>query len=600
MLPTRSAASETAPAMSPAEIAAAIEAFLAQHPDAQVLEAGRTIFQMPGAHWTLSTEHRRCILHLWSENANLVRRVASVTLRNGSLRLSTLRLGQTRPQALDLSPAKTVRRSPGSSSRDTTRTRYLQLLHRILLRSFPDETPEAFRSSMDLEHSFGPAYARGILVRGQIAWATIAVNASESQATIDGILTVGILWLDYCRANAGGRRLFSGLRLILPSGSAGTTRSRVAWLDSRAAQWQVFELDEHTENLTPGDPADHGNLTTRLIHAPDLAAAEQRFAEGIAEILDLLPPGTQLQGLDPKPGRDRSRPNPETAALLPTAETRPAAHNTNTPPRNLTPACELRLRSSAELAFLVHGLEFARIRSGYAGQSFNRQLRITVGTGSHETPLTPENRPALRDLVHQLFDRRVAVTRFGGEFSDATDPLFRTAPERWLESALLQDLTALDPDLASAPVYTQVPALTGAGGSLDRGMLDLLAVTHSSRLAIIELKADEDLHLALQGLDYWIRIRAHHLANVDPATGLGELQQEGYFPQTRLSPDPPRLFLVAPALRIHPATETILRYLDPRVDWTLIALDERWRTRIKPVWKKRRNTPERSSIRSKL
>ena len=583
--------------MSPADIAAAIETFLAQHPDAQVLEGGRTIFQMPDARWTLSTEHRRCTLHLWSDEANLVRRVTSVTPRNGSLRLSTLRLGQTRPQILDLSPARTTgRRQPGSSSRDTTRTRYLQMLHRVLLRSFPDETPEAFRSSMDLEHSFGPAYARGTLVRGQTAWAVIAVNTNESEATIDGILTVGILWLDHCRANAGGRRLFSGLRLILPSGTAATTRSRVAWLDSRAAQWGVFELDEHTEELTPGDPADHGNLTTRLIHAPDLAAAQQRFAEGIAEILDLLPPGTRFLGLDQQPRNQSVGPHPhrqpghgQIEGSAPFSNLHQAAHTTNTPPRNLAPTCELRLRSSAELAFLVHGLEFARIRSGYAGESFNRQLRITVGTGSHETPLTPENRPALLDLVHQLFDRRVALPRFGGEVSDATDPLFRAAPERWLESALLQDLTALDPDLAAFPVYTEVPALTGAGGTLDRGMLDLLAVTHSNRLAIIELKADEDLHLALQGLDYWIRIRFHHLANIDPATGLGELQQGGYFPRTRLSPEPPRLFLVAPALRIHPATETVLRYLDPRVDWTLIALDERWRTRIKPVWRKRRN-----------
>ena len=47
----------------------------------------------------------------------------------------------------------------------------------------------------------------------------------------------------------------------------------------------------------------------------------------------------------------------------------------------------------------------------------------------------------------------------------------------------------------------------------DRGMLDLLGVTDDGRLAVIELKADEDLHLALQGLDYWVRVRWHHLQN---------------------------------------------------------------------------------------
>jgi hypothetical protein len=104
---------------------------------------------------------------------------------------------------------------------------------------------------------------------------------------------------------------------------------------------------------------------------------------------------------------------------------------------------------------------------------------------------------------------------------------------------------------------------------------------------VIELKAEEDLHLALQGLDYWVRVRAHHLENPDPVTGLGEFQRNGYFGGVRLARDAPRLFLVAPALRIHPATETVLRYLSPRVEWTLVAIDERWRQEIRVVWKKR-------------
>ena len=41
------------------------------------------------------------------------------------------------------------------------------------------------------------------------------------------------------------------------------------------------------------------------------------------------------------------------------------------------------------------------------------------------------------------------------------------------------------------------------------GILDLLSVDRDGRLAVIELKADEDLHLALQGLDYWVRVRWH-------------------------------------------------------------------------------------------
>jgi len=132
-------------------------------------------------------------------------------------------------------------------------------------------------------------------------------------------------------------------------------------------------------------------------------------------------------------------------------------------------------------------------------------------------------------------------------------------------------------------VYAQVPAIAGASG---RGLLDLLGVTADGRLAVIELKATEDLHFVLQGLDYWIRVRHHHMQAADAVTGRGALQQHGYFTQVELSPLPPRLYLVAPALHIHSATEVVLRYLSPRVEWELLALDERWRSQIRVVWRK--------------
>jgi hypothetical protein len=70
-------------------------------------------------------------------------------------------------------------------------------------------------------------------------------------------------------------------------------------------------------------------------------------------------------------------------------------------------------------------------------------------------------------------------------------------------------------------------------------------------------------------------------------TGLGEFQRHGYFGGIRLSPAPPRLYLVAPSLRVHPATEIVLRHLSPRVEWILVALDERWRANVKAIWRKR-------------
>lgn len=512
------------------QIAAALEGFLAEHPKAVVLEEGKVLFDMRTAKYSLATEHGRCTLHLWGEDRNLVRRVSGTALRNGVLRLSTHRFGQTKPQTLELAADKD-RRTP--STRETTRVKYLRVLERVLERSFEGWKPDGLRTAMDLEKSFGPAYARGSLVQGQKAWAVIAVNEEETQATVDGILTLGILWLHHCRKSGSGRRLYHGLRLIVPRGTSILTLSRLAWLNPDAAQWELWELDQASEELEQKDAADHGNLTTRLMHAPNVEAAQERFAESAARVRSLVP----------EPMRE---------------------------------VVEQKIRSGTEIAFLLHGLEFARVRMGYTGSSFNSAEEITFGAGANETVLTDENEAELRELVARLFARRAV----GG---DRRDPLYRMQPERWLESVLRRDVEPLDAHLNAVHVYTQVPAFAAA----DRGMLDLLGVTDEGRLAVIELKADEDLHLALQGLDYWVRVRWHHLQHPDRMTGLGEFQRHGYFGGVRLSAEAPKLYLVAPALRVHPATEVVLRYLSPRVEWTLVALDERWRAKVKAVWRKR-------------
>jgi hypothetical protein len=95
----------------------------------------------------------------------------------------------------------------------------------------------------------------------------------------------------------------------------------------------------------------------------------------------------------------------------------------------------------------------------------------------------------------------------------------------------------------------------------------------------VELKAEEDLQLALQGLDYWARVSWHH--------SRGEFRQSGYFPGQELSAEKPLLILVAPALHVHPATDELLKYLSPEVDWELLAIAEQWREELKVVFRKR-------------
>ncbi len=521
--------SREVPAQNPETITAALEAFLVEFPAAVVYEDGGALFDMREAKYALSAEHGRCTVHFWSEQRNLVRRVVGSELRGKSLRLSVLKFGQAKATLLEVAGDRD-RRTP--NSREQTRVRYVKVLERALTREFPEWTPDSFRTAMDLERSFGPAYARGLLVRGQKAWAVIGVNQDEAPATIDGVLTFGILWLQVCR-EAATRRVVEGLKVIVPRGTATLTLARMAWLKGSRDSWQLWELSQRTEEMERRDADDQGNISTRLVQAPHAERAKERFAAAAARVMAIVPESAR-------------------------------------------PIVDQRLRSGSELAFLLHGLEFARIRVRASKESFNRVEEITFGAGPRETPLTEENAGALRDLVAKLCERRTAS-------GNKRDVLYRLQPERWLEGELRRDPTRLDAQLAETPVYAQVPAFAGG----DRGMLDLLAVGNDGRLAVIEVKADEDPQLALQGLDYWIRVRWHHAQNPDPATGLGEFQRHGYFGGVRLSAESPRLLLVAPALRVHPATEIVLRHLSERVEWTLLAVDERWRHGIHVIWRKR-------------
>jgi len=51
----------------------------------------------------------------------------------------------------------------------------------------------------------------------------------------------------------------------------------------------------------------------------------------------------------------------------------------------------------------------------------------------------------------------------------------------------------------------------------------------------------------------------------------------GYFPGVPLQPAPPVVYLVAPALRFHPASEILVRYLNPRMEVVRVGLAESWR-----------------------
>jgi len=498
-----------------------LQDFLAGSREAVVLEDGLVAFDLAMARYSVTGEHSKCLLHLWSAERNTVRRVLDAQVKNDVLHLAVQRLGQSRPSRLEIYRQRD-RRSP--SAKKAARASYQQKLRRVLERRFAGFNIMQLSTAMDLERSFGPIYARGLMKQGQSAFAVLGVNADETQASIDAALTFGILWLDACRNSQDGRVLLQGLKLFLPAGASQLTRERMAHL-SDAAKWHLYEFDEKEDSLREMDCADRGNVATRLLRCPDEIAAHERFAESIGRVCELLPD------------------------------------------------CEVAVLSPAEIAFRLKGLEFARARLAHDPRSFQTGEEVVFGIGAEEH--------VLNDTNHEQF---ASLLRRGAQIRQPDGPkqhvVYRLHPERWLESLVVERVSDLDERLDALVKYSQVPAFSAS----DRAMIDVLTSTREGRLAVVELKAEEDIHLPLQGLDYWSRVAWHHAR--------GEFQQFGYFPGRQLSAEKPLLFLVAPAFHVHPATDTLLRYISPEVDWTLIGIDERWRSGVRVVFRKRRQTME--------
>jgi len=513
--------------MTPDLLSRSLNEFLSEARSGVVIEDGQVIFDLESAEYSVSCQKDRCLLHLWSQERNIVRNVVDAESKNGILTLTVRRFAQARPIKMEICRDRD-RRPP--SAQKAARSRYARVLERALRREMPGWTLDKTRlsTSMDLERSFSPVYARGLVRKGRSAFAVFGVNQQETQASIDASLTFALLWLDACREREAGHSVIEGLRLYIPPKTSATVQIRLARLNHAAAKFQLFELDERDESSTQIDLSDHGNIQTRLVRLPDASQVQARFAATISKVI------------------------------------------------TLAPQAEVAVISATELSLHLHGLELARVRLANAPGTFQVSEEVIFGPPGYETRLNEETMPAFAEFIKIVVDAR-------GPNGDRRDPLWRMYPERWLESLVFKNVAAIDSRLDPGHVYSQVPAFSAS----DRAMIDVLTCTRDARLAVLELKADEDMHLPLQGLDYWARVLWHHSRN--------EFQQYGYFPGRQLSPRPPLLMLIAPSLRVHPATDTVLRYFSRAIEWSLIGVDERWREGIKVIYRKS-SAPLRMSV----
>ena len=478
---------------------AAIRRFLAAARRPALIEPGEDRFLLTADTYALEWQGNRLLIQAWDERRSLARRIVGVHQeRAGKLELTIERFGgaEGRISLLDIDRAGAVRARRGP------RLVFREEFRRALRRQFPDWRLVELSAESNLEESLSPAYPRALLRNGGSGWAAIA---SPPGAT-SGVLTFGLIWLDYLRKRE--RRItVEGLALFLPQAEARAACLKLAFLNPRAARFQafVYTADGYEDRL---DPADYGNLATKLDHCAGLTPQRP---EQVAAWIERL-------------------------AALPCVERIP--------------------RHDGALSLRVRGLEFARAMETDLLFGLERKCRAREA-----------NIAEIEELAREI--ARLRAPRA----AERENPIWRLQAETWLESQVRANLEQIDACLHAQPVYGQVPAVAGG----DRGVLDLLAAERGGRLAVIELKASEDIHLPLQALDYWMRVRWH--------AERGEFSRQGYFPGIPLSREWPRLLLVAPSLQFHPKTETVLKYFAPEIDVERIGLAVEWRERVSVMFR---------------
>ena len=493
--------------MDVAVAAAQLRDYFAGHVAVCASEPGGMTVVLEGADsgFDLDTAHDKLVLHLWTAERSLVRRVLAVTAERSALTLQCLRFGQRHATPLYLAPAANAARREGASAE------FLARLRTRLQHTWPEARLVPGVAGTELPESRHPCF---LFRRGAQYAACVAAAPEAPQAVLDAALTRLVLWSDSLASRLPGGVL-NARRVVLPAGRHATTRARMSCL--RAGRgWELFEYAVGRQSDGPGE------LTRVEIHDGNLESRLRR-------------------ALHPDPELPL-----ECAALLDRL-------------RQCCPDIVPQWDAEGLIHFRLHGLVCARQARLHESLLAPFVHAAGRGAGAETTaPLTAAAWPAFERWLRRLAQQRRPDAKQRGFW-------YRLRPEDWMEEVLRRDLGQVEPACDPRHVYAQVPVCTGA----QRDVLDLLAVRRDGVLCVMELKAEENVGFPLQGLDYWLRVRHHQRA--------GDFERLGYFPGVRLSPAPPELYLVAPALRWHPRADVLLRAIAPEVPVRRLGVNEEWR-----------------------
>ena len=401
-----------------------------------------------------------------------------------------------------------------SKGRERGRSTFRQEFEAMLKQEFQGWRLEKVSNRSDREHSFSTWFVRGLARQGRTGCAVIGLSKEEAPAAADAVLAFSLIWLDWLRRGSD-KTMVPQLRIYLSREAVELNAHRAAAINHRAVRLELYEWNGGGERPARVDLATAGDVVVRLVPHRSNEALIGRHRELLRGLLD------------------------DVADLL--------TMMTDT--------------SGKFVSVRVAGLEIARIEGDLAPKIF-------FGLEGGIRRLNDSRRDDFREFVSRVLEKRNAAS------DDVSDDFYRLQSEHWLESMLVDDITRIDPGLSPEFVYPQVPAFSRT----DRGVIDILTVTRGGRLAVMELKLEEQINLPFQALDYWLR--------VERLRQQGRFQDYGYFPGVELADAPPLLYLVVPAFRFHSTTKRLLRYLDSSITVMQIGINDTWRHGIKVLFRR--------------
>jgi len=422
------------------ELQSQIEASLRSLDHPVMVENEVELLDLTAADWRLELEFGKLLFQAWNPGRSITRRVEGIAYRDrGRLGLFVRKPGGRETTTLEF---RELDRTPERTGRVEGRRRFRQALAAMLAQEYPGWRLEHVSARSDREHSFSAWYTRGLARQGRTGWAFLGLSEEEAPAAGDAVLAFALIWLDWLRSQA--ERIIPGLKLFLPPAAIPLTAQRVACLNQRAAQIQVYEWQPGRTHPLPVDVSDLGNIETHLVPHRQGEMLLDRHHEMLRGLL-----GEHF----------------ERVQIVPEA-------------------------SGLALSLRVLGLEVARVEGQLSP-------RIYFGLEGSYRRLDRDNQDEFQAFLGRVLELRRAPS------PDPHHEFYRLQSERWLESLLVADLTKLDPELSPVGVYPQVPAFAAG----DRGVLDILGATREGRLAVMELKLSEEINLPIQALDYWLRVK---------------------------------------------------------------------------------------------